>query len=154
MKGITRRSAINASLTAFIAGSAAYAWLGGSPAFAAPTVSLPTGPKRLSRILKLGLFDGGAITVTRRWRVNFAPQGSGIAINGAQVYADVDAPRTLSRLAEIERNRDTNAMFPILLSPPIALTETAEWETLHWCRQEMQEVSTHSARRSVLQTSF
>lgn len=52
----------------------------------------------------------------RAWDVRFVQQARGIVISGTQVSASVDAPPSLAELARIEQQRDTQAMFPIMLS--------------------------------------
>lgn len=71
---------------------------------------------RLSRRIERSLGDGASVSVLRDWRVRFVRQGRGIAITGEQVSATVDAPPSLASLADIERRRATDGMWPILLS--------------------------------------
>jgi hypothetical protein len=99
----------------------------------ADPLPLPTGPLRLERRLMRSLGERAAITVVRSWDVRFAAQGRGIMIAGTQIAATVDAPPNLAELARIEQQRDTSAMFPILLSdagqimtPPDAPAENAD----------------------------
>ncbi len=108
MDGISRRDVI--------LGSAGLAACLASPAAAAPGVPLPEGPMLLSREIRRELSDGKAIVVRRSWLVRFVPNGRGIAVEGKQASASVDAPEKLRPLAELEEQRDTNGMFPILLS--------------------------------------
>lgn len=82
---------------------------------AAQSVRTPSGPWTLSRRLSRGLRDGKTITVKRAWRIRFAEQSRGIAIAGEQVDVSVDAPPNLAPLSQIERERSTEGMFPILL---------------------------------------
>lgn len=51
----------------------------------------------------------------RAWDVRFVQQARGTVISGTQVSASVDAPPSLAELARIEQQRDTQAMFPIML---------------------------------------
>ena len=85
-------------------------------AMASAALALPEGPMRLTRELVRELGDGAAITVRRAWDVSFTSQSRGIVISGTQVSASVDAPPSLVQLAQIEQQRDTAAMFPIMLS--------------------------------------
>jgi hypothetical protein len=112
MAGTTRRRLLAGLLAA-----------GGTLALAPPlramagaALALPAGPMRLGRELVRELGDGAAITVRRAWDVSFTRQARGIVIAGAQVSASVDAPPSLAQLAQIEQQRDTAAMFPIMLS--------------------------------------
>lgn len=86
------------------------------PASAAGTTAYPTGPMRLGRRLERGLSDGEAIIVDRHWAVAFNGGGPGILIQGDQISVEVEAPAPLARIAHIEEQRDTSAMFPIELS--------------------------------------
>jgi hypothetical protein len=83
---------------------------------ASAALRLPGGAMRLDRELVRSLGDGQAITVRRSWEIGFAPQARGIVISGVQVAVAVDAPDNLAALARIEEQRDTAAMFPIMLS--------------------------------------
>ncbi|TNE33923.1 MAG: hypothetical protein EP350_02990 [Alphaproteobacteria bacterium] len=79
-------------------------------------VELPDSTMILSRRIERPLSDGQMIVMTRSWEVRFARSGQGIAVEGRQIQVDVDAPAKLSELAQIERNRSTDGLFPILLS--------------------------------------
>jgi len=87
------------------------------PAFARASVPLPQGTMVLSRRIERPLMDGQKIVVTRKWLVSFANHPQGISITGRQIDVTVDAPIQLAALADIERSRSTDGMFPILLSP-------------------------------------
>ncbi len=97
-----------------------------SALYAAGPVTMPIGPMRLTRRLVRGLANGGAITVTRSWRVVFAAQSRGMAITGEQLDASVDAPPALAQLSKIEEERSTAGMFPILLSVEGIIMMTGE----------------------------
>ena len=71
----------------------------------------------LSRRLERPLSDGQKIVVTRKWLVRFTNFSQGISVSGHQIDVQVDAPMNLAALADIERNRSTDGMFPILLTP-------------------------------------
>ncbi|MEO0871678.1 MAG: hypothetical protein AAFY19_06910 [Pseudomonadota bacterium] len=70
----------------------------------------------LTRKLSRGLSDGNAIVITRQWRVKFSQESRGVSITGEQTGVSVDAPPALAQLAQIEEQRSTASMFPILLS--------------------------------------
>ena len=113
MAGSTRRALMTGLVGAGIAGG--FAWRGALLASEAG-LPLPAGTMRLTRELVRELGDGAAITVRRAWAIGFVRQGRGIAVSGRQLSASVDAPPSLAGLARIEEQRDTAAMFPIILS--------------------------------------
>lgn len=109
----TRRRLLAGLMAAGTAGSLAL------PAMlraASAPLRLPAGPMRLERELVRELGGGAAITVRRGWEVRFERQARGIIISGSQISVSVDAPPSLADLARIEERRETQAMFPIMLS--------------------------------------
>ena len=88
------------------------------PLQAAPAMPLrlPDAPLRLERVLQRGIGEDAAITVRRSWQVQCERQGRGIVLTGQQISAEVNAPPHLDALAQIERERDASAMFPLMLS--------------------------------------
>ncbi|MEO0462548.1 MAG: hypothetical protein AAF127_05420 [Pseudomonadota bacterium] len=108
---VSRRRAISLAMVALgcVSGSLA------NPALAAQHVAIPPAPMRLRRKLVRSLAKGRTLSVARAWKVTFAAQGSGIAITGEQLSANVEAPEALAALARIEQERSTASMFPILL---------------------------------------
>lgn len=88
------------------------------PLQAAPTMPLrlPGAPLQLVRVLQRRIGEDAAITVRRSWLVQCERQGRGIVLTGQQISADVSAPPHLAALAQIERQRDASAMFPLMLS--------------------------------------
>lgn len=79
-------------------------------------IDLPEGAMILHRRVERPLSDGAMIVVARSWEVRFARSGQGAVVEGRQVDCNVEAPAKLDGLAEIERDRNTDDMFPILLS--------------------------------------
>lgn len=113
MAGSTRRTLLAGLVAAGTAGGLAL------PAMlraAGAPLRLPAGPMRLERVLVRELGGGAAITVRRGWEVRFERQARGIIVTGRQISASVDAPPSLADLARIEEQRQTQAMFPIMLS--------------------------------------
>lgn len=92
-----------------------------APLHAAPNplsrlpLRFPDSPLRLERRLERGIGDDAVIMVRRSWDVRCSRQGRGIMVTGAQTDAEVMAPPHLSALALIEQQRDTSAMFPLML---------------------------------------
>ncbi len=121
--GITRRRVLGGAMAGTLAGVAAYA----SPLLAAQPLNIPRGPMRLVRRLERGMHDGAVITVERAWQVTFSAQGTGIAINGEQIAASVDAPEALAALARLEQSRSTSDMFPILLAGDGSIAATGAY---------------------------
>ncbi|MBS0475806.1 MAG: hypothetical protein JSR28_11795 [Proteobacteria bacterium] len=89
-----------------------------APAGAAPGTAQPrfTPPREvvLTRTVWRPLSDGEQILVTRRYAVNFAPEGDGFRLDGMLIDVAVDAPAELAPFAELERSRP-DTMFPIVL---------------------------------------
>jgi len=121
---MTRRGALR--LSAKLGSGSVMAISPAGRLLAQPSIQMPDMPMRLTRRLSRGLRDGSAIVVTRNWRITFAPQARGIAINGEQTGVTVDAPPVLKTLTEIEANRSTAGMFPILLSPTGTIVAAGE----------------------------
>jgi len=110
---LARRNLLVSAIGAAIGGPALIA--ARAPGAQSP-VECPKMDMDLTRKLTRGLRDGEAIRVTRQWRISFAPQGRGIAISGSQTMIEVDAPKVLAPIAEIEESRSTAYMFPIMLT--------------------------------------
>lgn len=72
-------------------------------------------PYRLARRVERQLQGGARLTVERRWSLKFAVQGRGYLVDGHQTGVTVDAPPALAFLAQMERDRLENDMFPLML---------------------------------------
>lgn len=119
---LSRRQVSLAALKAFaLAGLVAPTRLSASR-----NVTPPKEPCLLTRRLERGLRDDKAVTVTRVWRVEFATQARGFAVSGEQISVNVDAPARLAAIAEIEENRSTQELFPVLLGPDGAIMAAGE----------------------------
>lgn len=103
------------TLLATLLGAGAACLVRPHQAAASVTLRLPETPLHLERQLERGVGENGVIRVRRRWEVFFERQGRGIALSGRQIAAEVSAPPHLAQLAQIEQQRDTSAMFPLLL---------------------------------------
>ncbi len=75
----------------------------------------PESPLVLTRTVWRTLGDGKEIVVRRRYAVQFIRQGDGFQLNGRLLDAAVEAPPVLAALAEIERGRSDEGLFPMLL---------------------------------------
>lgn len=69
----------------------------------------------LTRTLERALPDGKIIATRRDYEVRIIRDGDGFRVDGALVNVAVDAPPSLSALAEIERRRPDAGLFPIRL---------------------------------------
>ena len=83
---------------------------------AAPAFAPDTAPFRLIRRVERELRDRALLVVERAWSIRFVPQGQGFRLEGKQVDVAVDAPAELDFLANMERDRVEDDMFPLLLS--------------------------------------
>lgn len=116
-KGETRRSALaQGAAGTLYCGATMSALARASPLAAALPISVPDKPMRLSRVLTRELRGFEKLRVARDWQVEFAEHGGGIAITGRQLSARVYAPPAISEIARIEENRNTDSLFPIMLS--------------------------------------
>ena len=75
----------------------------------------PQSSLLLSRTLVRALADGKTITTHRNYEVRITRSGSGFQVDGRLVEIKVDAPPALQGLAELERSRPDNDLFPIML---------------------------------------
>jgi hypothetical protein len=114
-------------VTGALASVLAETLLRATPPRASGALTLPTGAMILHRRLERGMADNATIAVEREWTVRFDRQGSGAAIAGAQLTVRVDAPPVLSKLAQIEADRSTDAMFPILLADSGAILAAGDF---------------------------
>ena len=113
----TRRDAVR-----MLGGAAVVcAGLASTRSMAQTATLLPKGAQILTRRLSRSLSDGNQIKVTRSWQVEFARADQSmpgqIAITGTQTSSEVEAPPSLNQLATIERQRPTDDMWPIMLTP-------------------------------------
>ena len=105
-------------------------WLCGTAAMlvmaglAAPTASPASAPAGfappdvqlvLTRTVNRPLPGGKAIVVTRSYAVRIIREGSGYRVEGSLIEARAEAPPMLAAIAELERKRPDDGLFPILL---------------------------------------
>ena len=79
------------------------------------TFAPPDAQMVLTRTLHRPLPDGNAIVTTRSYAVRIVPMGNGYRVEGTLIEAKAEAPPMLAALAEIERKRTDEGLFPILL---------------------------------------
>ena len=113
MDALTRRSLLGGSLALLT--SSHLPLSARSPVDA--QIEFPRGPMILSRQIVRMLSDGKRVVVSRSWEITFLPRGEGAMVMGRQISAKVDAPSGLEPIVQIEEQRSTDGMFPILLSP-------------------------------------
>lgn len=75
----------------------------------------PDGGMVLLRELRRALPDGKEIRSRRTYEIRITRQGSGFRVDGRLIRSEIDAPPSLRALAQIERNRPDNALFPMML---------------------------------------
>lgn len=108
-----RRAGIAALYAALLLGAASAA---ASPPPDKRSFDPPLGqPMLLSRTLQRDLADGKAIVTIRRYRVTFAATSTGWTVEGELIDSEVTAPPPLAALAEIERKRSDDGLFPLEL---------------------------------------
>lgn len=98
----------------------------GAPSGGAAHFVPPAEPMVLTRTVWRNLFDGNQIKVVRSYAVQIEPSGDGFTVAGHLIDAQVDAPAPLAMLADYERHRPDEGVFPlrldqngqILQSPP------------------------------------
>jgi hypothetical protein len=93
-----------------------------APAPAAPTEAEttqpfqpPAGPMLLTRTTRRTLHDGKPIMARRSYEVRFIREGEGYRIDGELVDVAVEVPPQLEAVAELERKRPDEGMFPLHL---------------------------------------
>lgn len=75
----------------------------------------PDSPIVLTRELRRSLVDGKEVVSRRRYELHFVREGDGWRVDGTLVGSEVDAPPELAPLAEIEKQRPDNGLFPLRL---------------------------------------
>lgn len=80
-----------------------------------PAFRPPGTPMLLTRTLRRPLADGKELVNRRSYAVRFVPDGQGFRIDGKLVAVEVEVPPPLQALADIERARPDEGLFPILL---------------------------------------
>jgi hypothetical protein len=101
----------------------------------------PAGRIQLTRTLHRPLPDGKEIVTRRRYDVEIVPSGSGYRVDGRLAGSEVEVPPSLRALAEIERNRPDDGMFPILLDGQGKITN----ETSPQGKQALEQAALQAA---------
>lgn len=84
-------------------------------AIANPRFTPSDQPLVLTRTVWRNLADGKQIVVRRRYAVRFMRQGDGFLLDGRLLDTSVDAPALLAGMAELERRRGEDGLFPLRL---------------------------------------
>ena len=111
IRAFDRRLAITSLALCALAPLVAVAPTAMAAAARAPVV-VPQGEWVLTRVVERGLGGGAKIVVTRSWKIRFARATEGMIVTGEQIAVRVDAPPKLAALAEIERKRKADELFP------------------------------------------
>ncbi len=85
------------------------------PPASVPAFTPPDTPLLLTRTLWRSLRDGQEIMVKRIYEVRFSRDRGGFLVDGRLIDTAVDAPAPLALLAEVERKRPDQGMFPLHL---------------------------------------
>lgn len=75
----------------------------------------PETAQVLTRTLRRSLAGGLEILVRRSYRISFVRVGDGYRVDGELIAVEVDAPQRVRAIAEMERNRPDDGLFPFLL---------------------------------------
>jgi hypothetical protein len=75
----------------------------------------PESPQVLTRTVWRSLADGKQIMIRRRYAVQFTRLGEGFLLDGKLLDAAVEAPPMLAAMAELERKRGDDGLFPLQL---------------------------------------
>ncbi len=77
----------------------------------------PTGELVLTRVVRRALPDGKEIVTRRRYAVRFISDDAGFRVEGRLLGVEVEAPARLAALAQLERARSDEGLFPMRLDP-------------------------------------
>lgn len=77
---------------------------------------LPAGQYKLTRLIERELVDGAMLRIERSWSCQFEEAGRGMRVSGEQLYCNVEAPASLTALAEMEKRRKGTGPLPALLT--------------------------------------
>jgi hypothetical protein len=75
----------------------------------------PAGPMLLTRTTRRPLHDGKEVLARRSYEVRFVRESGGYRLDGKLVEVVVEAPPILQGLAELERQRPDDGLFPMHL---------------------------------------
>lgn len=75
----------------------------------------PAAPMVLTRVLRRPLADGQEVVSVRSYLLQFLPEAGRIRVDGSLLAVTVEAPPTLAPLAEMERRRSDDGIFPMWL---------------------------------------
>lgn len=99
-----------------------------APANAQQQLQIPSLPMRLTRRLERDLSDGKSVIVERDWLIQFSRHAGEIWVTGHQTRVAVEAPAKIAAIADVERTRSTDGMFPIRLDGGGLILATGTFE--------------------------
>ena len=115
-RNVRNRFMLGAALVALTAAPTMPVRAAAAPGQSAPAVfNPPAGSVLLTRELRKTLSDGKVIVSRRRYAIRFHPNATGYRVDGELVSADVEAPPELAQLADVERTRTDEGLFPLAL---------------------------------------
>ncbi len=101
----------------------------------------PDGSLVLTRELRRELSRGKQLVTRRNYRISFVRDGDGWRVDGELIDCQVDAPPELDVLAQIEKARPDNGLFPLYLDSAGRIVEQ---------QGSRADVSTTSKARAVV----
>lgn len=114
--GTIKRSALLLAGVAALLPLAALSKVAPVAASLSPQRFAPPGvPLVLTRTVVRALPGGKEIVVARRYEIRIIADGAGYRVDGALLDCKVSAPPVLAALAQLERQRPENGLFPIRL---------------------------------------
>ncbi len=86
-----------------------------APASSTDRFQPPSTHLRLTRTLRRPLPGGEQVLTRRSYEIRIVPDGAGFRVDGRLVSVEVEAPQKLGALADLERKRPDDGLFPMRL---------------------------------------
>lgn len=88
---------------------------GATKAAAQPLFTAPAGKLTLTRELHRAMSRGQEVITRRSYAITIVPDGDGWRIDGALIDSQIESPPELAMLAELEKARSDDRLFPLYL---------------------------------------